>query len=199
VSLRLTDLPDSWVAFNPTSAYRFLSQQPFQSGLRLAVRRPLFIAFVLACDISLIAADPFNARLVASATVYWGFVPLAEALALIAVCWGARRRLSLSKAADLFFSGHAPWLVWFTVISAVWGLQSPRSASAFVDSHGVAMLAGSAVAVIWCGYIDFCFFRIALGWPRTRSAFGLVIQRLISWVLILAAFSWASLSAGLGS
>jgi hypothetical protein len=198
MSSRLTELPDSWVAINPTNAYGFLSQQPFQSGLWLAVRRPLFIAFVLACDISLIAGDPFNARLVAAATVYWSFVPLAEALALVVVCWGARRRLSLSKAADLFFSGHAPWLLWFTVISVIWGLQSPQGASAFVGTHEVALLAGTAVTVIWCGYIDFCFFSAVLGWPRMRAAFALLIQRLISWALILVTFSWASLSAGLG-
>lgn len=195
---RLTEVPDSWVAINPTGAFRYLSQQPYQQGPWLAVRRPLFIAFVLACNISLIAGDPFNARLVASAMAYWTFVPLAEAAALVVVCWGARRRLSLSKLTDLFFTGHAPWLLWFTVLSIIWGLQSPQSASAFVGVHEVALLAGTAVVVIWCGYIDFCFFSAVLAWPRTRVAFALLIQRMISWFLLLLVFSWASLSAGLG-
>jgi len=68
----MEQLPDTWVAVSAPAAFQVLARQPLQSGLWLAVRRPLFVAFILACDISLIAADPFNPRLVAGLTVILG-------------------------------------------------------------------------------------------------------------------------------
>jgi hypothetical protein len=40
---------------NPAAAYRFLARQPL-GGVRLALQRPLFVAFVLGCTMSLITA-----------------------------------------------------------------------------------------------------------------------------------------------
>jgi hypothetical protein len=195
----MEQLPDSWVAISATQAFQFLTRQPVQSGLWLAVRRPLFVAFVLACDITLIAADPFNPRLVASATIYWAFVPLSEALALILVCWNAAERVPIPRLLDLYFTGHAPWLLWFTILSVAWSLQAPHNATTFMFIYIGVLVAGSAVAAVWSFCIDLCFFRVVMRRSQSRAALSLVIQRLISWILILVTFSWASLSAELAS
>ncbi len=197
MSSRFENLPDSWAAISATRAYWSLTQQPFQSGLWLAIRRPLFVAFVLACSVTLIAAEPFNPGLLASTTAYWTFVPLAEALALIVVCWSSHRSVSLSRSIDLFFTGHAPWLLWFAAVSIIWSFQSPHRASSFTYTHLVPLLAGSAAVIVWSCYIDFCFFRIVLARTRTRSILDLAFQRLISWALILVTFAWASLWSGI--
>jgi hypothetical protein len=193
VSSRIEELPDAWVAIGASRAFESLVRQPVRSGLMLAVRRPLLVAFILACDISLIAADPFNPRLIASATIYWAYVPLSEAVGLLAVCCNSRGSVPLSRFIDLYFTGHAPWLLWFTAVSVAWSMQAPTEATSFMFIHGGALLAGSAAAAVWSALIDQRFFRVVLGRPPLRAVLLLLIQRLISWSLILAAFSWATL------
>ena len=199
MSSRLEEMPDSWVALRATEAFQFLARQPVQSGLWLAARRPLFVAFILACDISLIAVDPFNPRLVASATMYWAFVPLIEALALTAVCFSSHARVPMPKLIDLYFTGPAPWLLWFSALSIAWSLQRPQNATTFLFTHIGVLVAGSAAAALWSCCIDFCFFRVVLGRSHLVAAVSLLMQRLISWTLIVVAFSWASLSVELAA
>jgi hypothetical protein len=193
----MEQLPDGWVAVNAPAAFQFLTRQPAHTGCWVAVRRPLFVAFILACDISLVAADPFNPRLVASAAMYWAFVPFSETLALALVCWNARGKAPMSTSIDLFFAGHAPWLLWFTAISIAWSFQAPHNATAFMFTHIAALVGGSAVVSIWSGCIDFHFFRVVMGRSRTGAMLTLLIQRAVSWLVILFIFSWASLSAEL--
>src|SRR5580658_399317 len=92
------------VMVGPATAYRLLAQQPARGHTWLGWRRVLLVAFVLGCTMSLITSGRLTLRLVAPATIYWGFVPLAETAALAVVRWPERKTRSFSSALDLFFA-----------------------------------------------------------------------------------------------
>jgi hypothetical protein len=71
------------------------------------VRRPLLVAFVLGCSVSLMTSGRVTLRLAGPATVHWSFVPLAG-IAGLAVVSG--RRLH-AETIDEFFHGYLPWML----------------------------------------------------------------------------------------
>jgi len=171
--------------FKPAESYRSCGGQA-EGRWHLAWRRPLGVAFVLGCTMSLITASGLTPRIAGPATVYWSFVPLAEMGALAAVCRRPRRALSFSRMSDLFFAGHGPWLVWLIGLCSIWSFCVP--VQAFASSKAIWLYGAVAVALVWSGYIDFCFFRYVLGHSPRRAAWDLVLQRLISWTAIIAIF-----------
>jgi hypothetical protein len=183
-------LPDFWAALQPQRAFRWLAAQPLREGAWLAVRRPVFVAFALACGVTLMAAEPFDPRLVASNMLSWAFVPLCEALALVAVVWRFRERMALSRAVDLYFTGHAPWLLWFTCLSFDWSLQAPHRAPTFMFSHFAPLAAGTLLVMAWSCYVDYCCFHIAFARSRRGAVVALAVQRVTSWAAIIFIFGW---------
>lgn len=177
--------PHLWVMLNPAAAYRFLASEPHRGSIWLVLRRLLFVAFVLGCTISLLTAQALSLRLVGSATIYWSFVPVVETLALAAVGWNGRRVVSFSRAVDLFFTGHGPWLLWLIGLSAIWCFFLPAQAFSLTRAW---LYGATSLVLIWSAYIDFCFFRFVFGRNRTRAARDLLFHRSISWSLIIAIF-----------
>ena len=71
-----------------------MEQPAHHPGAWLAIRRPLLVAAVFGCCISLMTSGRLSLRLAAPATLYWSFVPLLE-IAGLAVVWPWKRsRLS---------------------------------------------------------------------------------------------------------
>jgi len=173
---------------NPGAAYRFLAQQaqppPGRSGAWLSWRKPLLVAVVLGCTMSLITSASLSLRLAGPAAFYWGFVPLAEIAALAAVCWRAKRS-PFGRTVDLFFAGHGPWLLWLIGLCAIWSFVPPIHAFVFTR---VWLYGAGAIVIVWSAYIDFCFFRFAMGKKPARASRDLLVQRLVSWTIIVAIF-----------
>ena len=82
----------------------------------IAVRRPLLVAFVLGCSVSLMTSGRVTLRLAGPATVYWSFVPLAGIAGLAAV---SGRRLH-AETIDEFFHGYLPWMLLIIAFAALW-------------------------------------------------------------------------------
>lgn len=177
--------PDLWVMLNPVAGYRLLATQFFGGGAWLIFKRPLLVAFVLGCTMSLITAASLTLRLVGPATIYWSFVPLAETGALTAVCWSGRRMVSFPRAIDLFFMGHGPCSLWLIGLSVIWSFFPPARAFSLTR---VWLYGASAMVIVWSACIDFCFFRFVLGRNRTAAGRDLLLHRAISWSLIIAIF-----------
>ncbi|HEV2446696.1 MAG TPA: hypothetical protein VGS58_12265 [Candidatus Sulfopaludibacter sp.] len=165
----------------------------------VGLRRPLLVALVLGCAVSLMTSGRLTLRLAGPAAVYWSFVPLCE-IASLAVVAG-RRGTPFARTIDRYFEGHAAWLLWATAFVAVW---------AFVPAPAVygwrwrtLWWYGSAAAVFaWSAYVDFGFFRRVLGRSAGRAARDLAIQRALSWAAGLAIFvapaGWQELASWLG-
>jgi hypothetical protein len=193
---RWENVRDSWIAARPARAYSLLSTRTVERGLWVALRRPLFIAFVFGCVIALIARDPFNPRLVISVALCWLFLPASEAVGLLAVIWPERRRRPLSAVSDLFFAGHVPWLLWFAAVGLAWSSLSPAAATTFPSTHAASFVVVTVATLLWSLYIDYCFFRFLLGRTRSSAIGSLAAQRLVSWSLIFLVIEWAAVGAG---
>jgi hypothetical protein len=194
-------MAEPWLTLHPAAAYRQLAQQRLDSNTWLALRRPLLVAFVLGCTMSLITSGRLTLRLVGVASVYWSFVPLFEIASLAAVCRREPRTISFSRTIDLFFMDHGPWLLWLVGFAAVWAFIP---AIQIFSSKALPRISySSALFVIaWSGYIDFWFFRCVLEKTPARAGITLLLQRLICWISVFVCFLgssiWPPLATRLG-
>jgi hypothetical protein len=167
-----------------------------RSTLWLACRRPLFVAFIIGCAVSLLTSGRLTLRLVLPATLYWTFVPLAEIAGLVFV-WRARPPgASLPHAIDRYFRNSLLWLLWLTVFAAAWAFLPPAALFAWRTSKLVWY--GSALTVAACSaYLDYRYFSGRGGrWSHPLRA--LLLQRLIAWSLGLAWFMAPSIWSTVG-
>ena len=168
IGVLLSGSSDAWVMLTPRSAYRTLTRQPTTTGgIWLAVRRHLFLAFLLGCTISLITSEGLSWRLAGSAAIYWSFVPLVEAGALIALAGRNRTGLSLPRMIDLFFSGHGPWSLWLIGLSAIWSFFPP--ARAYALTSPAWLIGGGLVAIAWSAWISVFFDACSKGPGKARA------------------------------
>jgi hypothetical protein len=187
--------PDVWVMARPGPAFAALAGRASPGSAWSAFRRPLLVAVVLGCVTSLITFPGITLRLAGPATLSWSFVPLAEVLGLAVACAGEGRRLPFGRKVDLFFMGYLPWLLWLTGIAITFSFLSTARAFALLDS--VWLDWAGPIVIAWSAWIDFCFFRSAAGHSRGGALGRLVLQRAISWSLIILIFSGGALLPGI--
>jgi hypothetical protein len=172
----------------PGSAWRRLAKEP---GTEHWLARPLFVAFVLGCSVSVMTSGRLTLRLLLPAMLYATFVPMLQ-IAALAVCRG---RLPFRKAVGLFFVGHAPWSLWVIGSAALWGLL-PTTA---MYPHAGMWKETALVILAWSAYIDFCFFRDVVGGAAIRR---LAVQRVLCWLPGLAIFvapaGWQVVASAVG-
>lgn len=177
------------ILIRPGFVYRQLgAHPPSQSGRWLYVRRPLIIALILGAGISLLVASRLSIELLISTTLCWSFVPLAEIAGLLVV---SRRthQVSLAQRVDLFLLSHTPWLIWIAILGAL-GAFLPLL-SVFKSLESWTLMSG-AVALVWSLWIDYHYFREVERAANGAAIGKLIVQRLVSWSLIVAIFSYGS-------
>jgi hypothetical protein len=167
-----------------------LAQTQASNNLILALRRPAFIALILGCSIALMASSRLSVELVLSTTLCWSYVPLAELVALLFVTANNKAELTKPQVIDRFFAGHTPWLLWI-VISSLLPTFLPLTLTFTLMRYW--LVGGALVALPWSLWIDFHFFRGILNESNSRTLRKLAVQRLVSWTLIIAVFSYGSL------
>jgi hypothetical protein len=152
-----------------------------------AARRPLLVAGIFGCAASLMASGRLSLRLAAPATVYWSFVPLVEIASFAAVWRRKREAMRFSRAIDLFFWGHGPWLFWLAGFAALWAFVP--AARVYRWTFAGWAWYGSALAVAaWSASLDYRFFRSVLRRSAGGALGSLLAQRAIAWVAGLAWF-----------
>jgi hypothetical protein len=180
--------PEIWVMVRPAAAYRYLAGaegHPADDARWSALRRPMFVAFVLGCMVSLVTSQRLTLRHVADGTINASLILLGQ-IAALAVLRGRERTLSFSRAIDLYFMGYGPWLLWILGFSAAWSFASP--VQAFASGGMRTILPAACVAAIWSGYIDFCFFERVLQRSAARAAWDLMRLGVISWSVSIVIF-----------
>jgi hypothetical protein len=192
--------PDIWVMLHPGAAYANLARLPGSGGWIL-FRRPILVALVFGCVISLMTSGRLTLRLALPAAIVWSFVPLLEMASLAAVWHIKRPPISLPRAIDLFFMGHAPWSLWLVGFAAIRAFVPTVQVFAWMGAKWI-WFASAFLAMAWSGYIDFHFFRTVLDRTAARAARDLVLQRLICWIgfllIFLAPGAWSTLAPWLG-
>jgi hypothetical protein len=182
--------PGVWAMMEPSTAYQWMAGLADEEGIWTGTRKPIFLAIVLGCVASLLAAERLTLRVAGSGTIYASFVPLVEILALFVVR-PRNKTFSFSRAIDLFFTGHGPWILWLIGFAAFWTFTSPSQF--FADSGVQLCLCAAGIAALWSGYIDFCFFRRIHGENRGKAMRSLVLHRAISWTVGFTIFGGGSL------
>ena len=121
--------PEVRVLMNPAAAFRELTAER-AGGAWVMLRRPLLLALVAGCTVSLQASGRLSTRLVADGIVSFAFLPFFEIVALAVVYARGPRRVPFARAADAFFAANAPWLVWLLAFAVVRCAQTPLQATA---------------------------------------------------------------------
>jgi hypothetical protein len=176
---------DARVTFRPSATYRELGQKGDSSGKWKLVRRPLFLALFLASMVSLIASQRLTLRLMITGAINMSFIPLVEFAGLRAT-WRRRYDIPFSRAVDLFFMSHGPWILWLLAYASIWAFASPDHA--FFWTAPRFIWPTFIVAIAWSASIDYCFFREVFHRSRAQSAFDLCVQRAVSWTLGILIF-----------
>ena len=178
--------PDAYVLVRPAAAFRALAVQPADPGPWTAWRRPLFMAFLLGCTISLTTTGSLTLRLVVSTALSWSFVPAIEIAALALVLHGAGHWGRLSRLVDLFCMGCGVWSVWLIGISIIFAAAPPAHVFPVFFSW---LEVGGLLVLIWSAYVDYCFFHEVLRCSAARARHALLLHRLLSWIPILLIIS----------
>jgi hypothetical protein len=178
--------PDAWVLVRPATAFRALAAQHAELGRWSAWRRPLFIAFLLGCTVSLTTTGSLTLRLAVSAALSWSFVPVIEIAALAVVLHAAGAWGRLPRLVDLFCMGYGVWSVWLIGASIIFAAVPP--AHVFQVFFGW-LEAGGVLVLVWSAYVDYCFFHEVLRGSAARARRALLLHRLLTWIPILLVIS----------
>jgi hypothetical protein len=148
----------------------------------LLLRRPLLLAFVLGCGVSMLASGRFTLRLIVDGTLSFAFVPLCELVAYAVVHKLQRGAGPFEQAADRYFAGNSPWLWWLVALMAAAAILPVRA----TDVLSIALITW-VIPIALSVRFDWRFFRRA-GRTRALAVADIVLQRAIAWTLATAYF-----------
>ena len=162
---------------------RSIESRPLTSGTALLLRRPLLVAFVLGCAVSVLASGRFTLRLIVDGTLSMAFVPACQILGLAAVFPFRRTQVPFAEAVDRFFAGNTVWLAWmfvFIVLGAVLPVTEQDLDGPFLIS--------SCVPILWSVAVDRRFFADVMGRTGWGAAVDIAIERLVAWLAAMLYF-----------
>jgi hypothetical protein len=128
-----------------------------------------------------------SVRMIADGMVSFAFIPVFQLVAFAIVYRRRPRPLAFARAADRFFAGNVPWLIWLVAFAALRCLLTPLQAGAPPEILWWTIQVSVLPALLWSAYVDYGFFRNVLSTPG-ESAWDLSLQRAIGWTLALVYF-----------
>jgi hypothetical protein len=171
----------------PTSTYRRLATTVNDGGKWLLIRRPLFVAFVFGSFVSLTVSGHLTLSLIIDGVMFWGFIPLLQALLVMAILLAfARGRMRISKAIDLFFMGHCAWLLWLLAIAGICLFFPLKQIYLWPTKWGWVLPISLLGAWIWSNVTSFGFLRGALDLSVFRAAVVLLLYTVTLWGIIIS-------------
>lgn len=183
---------DVWVMLRPRAAYAWLAASPGDAGKWIALRRPLSVALLLGCMVSLVASQRLTLRHVAGGTLGAFFLLLAQIAVLWIVC-GRRRAMPFARLVDIFFAGYGPWILWVLAFSYLWAFLPMEIALKYFWTGSIAVTGGIVMA--WSFYLDYRFFRGAMSRGRFGAAWDAARVWLLSWAVCIVIFGWSAVPA----
>ena len=163
------------------------------------LRRPLLLAFVLGCGVSLLASGRLTLRLVVDGTLSFAFVPLCELIAYAIVyrlqlgtrqIVGPARAGHYAEAVDRYFAGNTPWLWWMLALMTATAILPARR----LGSVLAPILFTAPIPIALSVRFDWRLFRHD-GRSSGQAVFDIILQRAIAWSLATAYFLGVALTA----
>jgi hypothetical protein len=180
--------PEVRIAFAPDKTYREVVAADIEhvGGWRM-LRRPLVVLLVIATAVPIMAVQRVTLALLAFSMGSFAFVVLIQIAVGAAIIASARsqRRVSMSRALDLWFAGHAPYSISLLVVAAVFGATPYASLD--------ALIAVAVIPAAWTAVIVAAFCRQVLGTSGAGARWRAAAHFAATWVI---AFELVALSAG---
>jgi hypothetical protein len=175
------------VMVRPIATYRRLAMNVDDGGTWLLIRRPLFVAFVFGSFVSLTVSGHLTLPLILDGMIFWSFVPVLQALLVMALLLiFARGRMRTSKAIDLFFMGHCAWMLWLLGIAGTCLFFPLKQIYLWPTKWGWVLPLSLLGAWIWSNVTSFGFFRGALGLSMFRAGVVVAFYTLVFWGIIIS-------------
>jgi len=165
------------------------------AGVAQLLRRPLLLAFILGCAVSVLASGRFTLRLIVDGALSMAFVPACQVLGLAAVYRLRRTQVSFAEAVDRFFDGNTIWFAWMLVLMVSVVVVPVTEQSQHLSGP---FLISSLLPITWSVAADRKFFAVVMGRTGWRAALDIAIERLVAWVAATLYFLGVALDGRLG-
>jgi hypothetical protein len=177
---------EAQIALAPDKTYRALVADNEPVGVWRMLRRPLIVLVVIATAVPIMAVQRITLVLFAFSIASFGFVVLIQMLVGAGIIASARsRRVSMSRALDLWYSGHVPYSFSLLVVAAVF------AATPYASLDGLVALA--VFPAVWTARIVAAFCRQVLGTSTAGARWRAASHFVVTWAI---AFELVALSAG---
>jgi hypothetical protein len=175
------------VLVHPVGSYRQLAAQATDDGPWFVLRRPLFVALVAGAFVSFTASGRLIVPLLLDGALFWSFVPILQMSAIAGVVLTlARGRMPITKAIDLFFVGHAPWLLWLLTVAGTCLFFPMKRIYLWPTQPGWLLPFSLLIAWIWSNVTTFGFLRGALDLTVRQSIVALLFYTVMLWGIVFA-------------
>lgn len=149
------------------------------------LRRPLLAALSIGVSVALAATGHLTLALVASTTICWMVVVLAQlAIAAAFIAPRARDGIGTARALELFFAAHVPWSLTLLVFAALMAMTSPVG-------RGPALLLMFLFPMIATPRMIAAFFEQVLRLDPARARRLTAAHQTITWGSLLVAYGYA--------
>jgi hypothetical protein len=181
----------------PAATYRLLAAQDGSAGLRVLLRRPLFVCLVLGVAVTLGATGRVSAGGVLSSALVWSHALLVQMAALAATMAVARHVLHaaavpFARATDLFFMGHLPWSLWLLGLAGAAAVEFPEGVARWPSAVQTAVIASGLVPIVLTFRITLAFGREVLALPRRAAWLAAAFYAALIYAYTIAHAGWAT-------
>ena len=177
---------EAHVAFSPDSTYRALVSDNEPVGAWRMLRRPLVVLVVIATAVPVMALKRVTLDLLVFSALSFAFVVVIQLLVGAAIIGTARsRRVTVPRAVDLWFAGHAPYSLWLLAASASFSVLPYVSLD--------ALMAIAAFPAAWTAVIVAAFCRQVLCTGTAGARWRAMVHFAVIWAI---AFEVVALGAG---
>lgn len=166
------------IAFAPDKTYRELVADYENVGVWRMLRRPLIVLVVIATAVPIMAVQRITLALFAWSIASFGFVVLIQmAIGAGIIASAPSRRVSMSRALDLWFTGHVPYSLWLLAVAAVFAALPWASLD--------ALIAFAIIPAAWTALIVAAFCRHILGTSRAAARWRASVHFVLIWAIAL--------------
>lgn len=174
------------VAFAPEETYRALVADAEHMNVWRMLQRPLIVALVIGTAVPIMAVQRVTLGLLVASTIsFLSLVAIQMMAGAVVIVSVPSRRLSMTRALDLWFAGHAPYSICLIIVAAVFATLP------WASLDGLILLA--AVPAAWTAVIVAAYCRTVLGTTRAGGRWRAALHFLLIWAI---GFELIALSAG---
>jgi hypothetical protein len=184
------------LALGPAATYAALLRERSDSRWWQVLRPPAHYALLVGALIAMLSTGRVTIGLVLTVAVSWAFVLPIQAFAAAVVIVPARGRdVTLGRAFELLFLGHAPWSLWLLAVTLVIMVVRP--------AMSLAVLLTMIIPAGWTMVILSAFCQRVLGATRQAARGYAMLHQAVIWTcffvyVAFAAGGWARVLEVLG-